>query len=92
MKLKIMKIIKKPSKYGGHFYYLYLKDTTENGKSYKSCLSSNYRNFAHWRGIINRFNPDGKYDYFITNARLKGNKGNVIDADTVPLLQVTPRE
>lgn len=93
MNLKIMKIVKKPSRFGGHFYYLYLKDPSDGGnKSYKSCLSSNYRNFGHWRNIINRFNPEGKFDYFITNAKLKNSKTNVIDADNAPRLQLVPKE
>ena len=87
-----MKIVKKPSRFGGHFYYLYLKDPADGGKSYKSCLSSNYRNFGHWRNIINRFNPDGEFDYLITNAKVKNSKTNVIDADNAPRLQLVPKE
>lgn len=92
MKLKIMKIVKKPSKFGGDFYYIYFKDTAEGGKSYKTCVSSTFRNFGHWRSIVERFKPDGDCDYFVNNARLKGSKGNTIDADNAPSLIITPKE
>lgn len=48
--------------------------------------------FGHWRSIVERFKPDGDCDYFVNNARLKGSKGNKIDADTAPSLIITPKE
>ena len=46
------------SKYGDIFYYLFFKD--EYGKSYKSCIYTNMRNYYKWQkviGMLKQYNP-----------------------------------
>ena len=47
----IIKLQKKRSRYGGYFYYCFMKD--EDGKSYYTCLYQKMRNFSRWKKILN---------------------------------------
>lgn len=49
MKAKITKITKKPSKYGGQFYYIFFKG--EDGKSYRTMTGTKFGNWQRW-GLI----------------------------------------
>ena len=78
MTLKILKIERQPSKYGGYFYYIYFKSVEEE-KSYKTCVAESYRNFKNWRSIIETFDSSKKT--IIDNVRITG---NLVDADSKP--------
>ena len=78
--LKIMNIEKQPSKYGGYFYYIYFK-SEETGKSYKTCVAENYRNYKNWKSIIETF--DRSKRTLIENVRINN---NLIDADSKPIV------
>jgi hypothetical protein len=68
---------KHPSKYGGVFYYFFFKD--EKGKSLRSCVTPNCRNFKNWEQLL------GKEGITIDNLKVKRHNGDVIvDADSVP--------
>ncbi len=78
MKLKILNIVKRPSKYGGFFYYIYFKSLNE-GNSYKTCVAENYRNYKNWKNIIQEFYKTKKV--LITNVEING---NLVNADSIP--------
>ena len=71
MKAQITSIKPTESKYGGKFYYVFFKDVY--GKSYKTCLYPNMRNFQRWRTVL-------KVGSVLTHLSLK-QKG-MIDADS----------
>lgn len=50
MKFQTMKLEQKPSRYGGHFYYLFLK--REDGASFRTCLYPNMRNYGRWASVV----------------------------------------
>ena len=52
MKLTVLKIQKKKSKYGGVFYYVFMK--SDLGQSFKSCVSPAYGNWKRcsWNKVI----------------------------------------
>lgn len=52
MRALITKVEEKPSKFGGVFYYCFLK--SDKGKSYKTCLYPNFRNFGRWKSVIEK--------------------------------------
>ena len=74
---KITKIEKKPSRYGGHFFYAFLK--TKDGKSYYTCLYPKMRNYKKWQ----KFMKKG-----ITLEGLEVLKGRLINADS-PIEEVS---
>lgn len=73
MKATLLKVDKKPSRFGGEFYYLFFKG--EDGKSYRSCVYPKYGNFKRWHGIVNKVGA--VLDNLIA-------KGSMIDADSFP--------
>lgn len=83
-KLLTTGIKERESKYGGRFYYVYFKEY-ETGKSYKTCLSPNYRNYKNWRSLIESF-KDKVVE--VENARANG---NLIDADSTPKIIISER-
>lgn len=83
-KLLTTGIKERESKYGGRFYYVYFKEY-ETGKSYKTCISPNYRNYKNWRSLIECF-KDKVVE--VENARANG---NLIDADSTPKIIISER-
>jgi hypothetical protein len=79
MLMTVLKIDKKPSRYGGDFYYLFCKG--ENGHSFRTCLYPNFGNFCRcgWDRIIAK----GTGAMFEVNVNIKG----FIDADCVPKIR-----
>ena len=72
MKAEITQVSKVPSKYGGHFWYMFFKG--EDGKSYKTCISPACRNFERWEQVL------GAIGLKLDKLNIK--KGNLIDADS----------
>jgi len=70
---EITKIKKKPSRYGGYFYYVFFK--SNKGKSYYSCLYPKMRNFIRWRKVL-------KVGTLLKNLHLVRGHKNIIDADS----------
>lgn len=68
---EITKIDKRKSKLGGYFVYVFFKG--KDGKSYKTCLYPQYRNFTRWKGL--------KTGDVLKNINIK--KDNLIDADSL---------
>tara|TARA_R100000278_G_C5475538_1_gene166296 strand:+ start:185 stop:484 length:300 start_codon:yes stop_codon:yes gene_type:complete len=50
MKLQITSFKKQKSKYGDTFFYVFFKD--QDGKSLRSCIYQNMRNFAKWKNVL----------------------------------------
>lgn len=71
MKAQITSFKSQKSKYGDTFFYVFFKD--QNGKSFRSCIYENMRNFAKWKRIL-------KPGMVLDNLSLKS-KG-LIDADS----------
>lgn len=69
----ILKIQKKSSRHGGHFFYVFFKG--EDTRSYYSCIYPKMRNFTRWNKVLKAG---------ITLAGLRLVKGNrkLIDADS----------
>ncbi len=69
----IIKIQKKRSRYGGYFFYAFMKG--EDGKSYYTCLYQKMRNFSRWKKVL---------DIGTTLSNLRLVKGNpkLVDADS----------
>lgn len=84
--LELLKIDKHASRYGGYFYYLFFKDKAA-GKSYKTCVADNCRNFSKWAFIIYAKDQDGNFKMI---GRLFGNmytkSEKLINADSMPEL------
>lgn len=59
------------SKYGDAFFYVFFKD--QDGKSFRSCIYQNMRNFSKWKNVL-------KNGMVLSNLVLK-QKG-LIDADS----------
>ncbi len=54
MRATVLKIVENKSKYGsGKFYYIFMKslDKENFGKSFRTCIGDDYRNFHRWQGI-----------------------------------------
>ena len=77
MRAKVIKIVERPSKYGSRFYYMFFK--SEDGKSFRTCLSPVCNNFARWRKVIDDCSA-GK-EVLLDKLTVLG-KG-LIDADSV---------
>ena len=71
MKAQITSFKEQTSKYGDTFFYVFFKD--QNGKSFRSCIYQNMRNFAKWHKIL-------RSGMVLDNLSLKA-KG-LIDADS----------
>lgn len=72
MKCQILKITKQPSKYGGEFYYVFMK-SIEDGSDYKTCIYPKCRNYQRWKPYLHE-------GIILDNLRIK--YGNLIDADS----------
>ncbi|MEM1973307.1 MAG: hypothetical protein QXN68_00795 [Thermoplasmata archaeon] len=77
MKLLLIKKVKYKSRRSDYdFYYLFFKNT-ENGKSYKTCISEEFRNYRWWSNIkvgdLIEINDEMVY-------------GNLVDADVIPIV------
>lgn len=71
MNLRVLKVSQKPSQRGGTFFYVFLKDEV-NGKSYKTCIGSEFRNYVNWNGI--------RVGDLLTGVFVL--HGNIVDADS----------
>lgn len=69
---KLIKIKRKPSKYGGYFYYAFFKEKNTD-KSYYTCLYPKMRNFTRWKKVMR----EG-----VVLKGLKILKNRLIDADS----------
>ncbi len=70
----LVKIERKPSRYGGHFFYAFFKEV-KTGDSYYTCLYPKMRNFSRWSKVL-------REGVTLKDLRLvKGNK-RLIDADS----------
>lgn len=78
---KITGLNRRPSKFGGDFYYIYFKDV-ESGKSLRTCVYPNYRNYRNWASIINQYEANDKTDIVLTNLIVRN--GTMVDADSMP--------
>ena len=77
MKATYLKHTKKPSQFGGFFYYIFVKG--EDGRSYRTCIGDNFRNFIKWNNVIQRAESGDE----LLNLRTKMYKGKpIIDADS----------
>ena len=76
MELKVLKIVKYRSKRNPDyfFYYIFFK-SLNNGKSYKTCISDEFRNYRWWKGI------DVGNIIEVNDEMIRG---NLIDADAIP--------
>lgn len=72
---KLIRVEKRPSRYGGFFHYAFFKGI--NGKSYYTCLFPRMRNYSRWKKVM-------IVGLTFKGLRLlkKGNKKNLIDADS----------
>ncbi len=70
----IIKIEKKPSRYGGYFFYAFFKEV-KTGKSYYTCLYPKMRNFCRWKQIL-------REGITLKNLRLVRGHSKLIDADS----------
>lgn len=73
MTCEIIKLQKKKSRYGGHFYYVFFKSLM--GKSYYTCVYEKMRNFARWKKVLD-------IGVTLTGLKLSNKKPNLIDADS----------
>ena len=73
MTAELVKIEKKPSRYGGHFFYAFFKGI--DGKPYYTCLFPKMRNYRRWQKVM-------KIGLVFSDLRLVKGKGNLIDADS----------
>tara|TARA_R100000231_G_scaffold55525_2_gene46323 strand:+ start:314 stop:637 length:324 start_codon:yes stop_codon:yes gene_type:complete len=70
------------SNHGGKWFHIYFKDN-DNGKSYRTTLYENMRNFHNWKKIVDSAT---RGDY-IDNLKFKLYKGKkIVDADSHPKL------
>lgn len=76
MKAKILKVELKKSRHGGQFYHAFFKG--EDGKSFRSCLYLDCRNFARWQPVIREV-QQGR-EIWLKDLALT--KGGLIDADS----------
>ncbi len=67
------------SKHGGEFRYLYFKDST--GKSAKTCIYRNCRNFKRWQKILND-TKDGQ-EVWVNGLIWKDKDKKLVDADSM---------
>lgn len=75
IRAKILRIEQRPSRYGSHFYYVFLKD--ELGQSYRTCLYPHFRNYKNW---IKALQAHEKREVWLNGLILKDN--GLVDADS----------
>lgn len=73
MTAEIIKINKRPSKWGGSFFYVFFKGL--DGKSYYSCIYPKMRNYARWKKVLDT-------GVTLSGLRLVKGRKNLIDADS----------
>ena len=73
MTVKIIKIQRKMSRYGGYFFYVFFK-SLEN-KSYYSCIYPKMRNYTRWKKVLD-------VGIMLTGLKLVPGKLKLIDADS----------
>jgi len=71
MKATLVKIQKKPSRYGGYFFYVFFK--TKSGKSYYSCIYPKMRNYKVWKAYL-------REGIVLSGLHIKS--GRLVDADS----------
>jgi len=86
MKAKLLRVEEKPSVYGGTFFYFFFKG--DDSKSYRSCVSSNYRNFKNWKALLDQ----AKNNPWIDGLFLSNRSPRLINADSLPRIVTTPEE
>jgi len=74
MILTIIKIEKKPSRYGSHFFYCFFK-SIDGRKSYYTCLYPKMRNFSRWSKVMD-------VGTTLSNLHLVKGKDKLVDADS----------
>lgn len=75
MELVILKMSDwKPSKHGNMYRFLFMKDE-KTGKSYRTCIFKDMRNYSRWVNLMEVGNV-------IAGCRSRGAKSNLIDADS----------
>jgi hypothetical protein len=79
MRCKVLKISENPSKFQGTFYYIFFKG--EDGKTYKTCISAQYRNFRNWQFVLKNRDKEIWLDNLFLSPRDK----NLVDADSIPV-------
>lgn len=80
----LLKVVERESKYGDKFYYAFFKGT--DGKSYRSCLYPNMRNFSKWKDLVDRYidSHNSCEKAVLKNLVVRGGS-NQIDADSYPV-------
>jgi len=73
MTAEIIKIQKRPSKYGGFFYLVCFKGL--NGQSYISYIYPKMRNYARWKKVLD-------VGITLSGLHLVKGKRNLVDADS----------
>ena len=81
--LQFVKIGKQyKSAHGGDWFHIYFKNSY-TGKSFRTALYKNMRNFNNWKNIIEK----AERGDIITNLQIKLYKGKeIVDADSFPKL------
>ena len=80
MRATVTGISRNPSKYGGHFFYMFFKvETPEGHENMRSCLDPKMGNFKRWEGLVKRAEEG---EVFVLDNLNK--KGNMVDADSHP--------
>ena len=74
MQGKIVKIVRQNSRYGGHFYYVFLEMVT--GKACYSCVYPRMRNFKRWKNLL-------REGVVLKGLKLVKGKNKLIDADSM---------
>lgn len=69
----LIKLEKKPSRYGGHFFYAFFKAT--DASSYYTCLYPRMRNWTRWSKVL-------KIGTVFSGLKLVKGKSNLINADS----------
>ena len=73
MTCEIIKIQKKSSKYGGHFFLVCFKDL--EGNSYISYIYPKMRNYKRWRKVLSTGTT-------LSGLRTVRGRKNIVDADS----------
>ena len=73
MTAELIKINKRPSRYGGYFYLVCFKGL--DGKSYISYIYPKMRNYSRWKKVLDT-------GITLSGLRLVRGKKNLIDADS----------
>ncbi len=76
---EIIRITKKPSKFGGIFYDVIFR-FEQSRNCYRGCIYEDCRNFVNWRGLLNVGNILKNLDLIPKYGKL------IVDADSQPLL------